>query len=210
MTNCCKKEKIHKTLSLRLLDGSATDSMRILSEFLSLVYKDRAEQGIDYLPDGQDEETTFRRVADRESWVAEADGKIIATFTLSLPGKAHGTWWYRQGAIAEFNQLAVHPDFQTFAMFKFLCDAVERRAIELGALESAGSVPTQRKRLLNAYLHRGYRIVDYKWKKNAKYGSYVFSKMLAGNGIPCPWYRRVLRKIKYFRRFIRYGLRERK
>ena len=73
-----------KKLSFRQLDNSGKRYIREFSDFLTLCYKDRARKGNTYLPDFQDEETTRRRIADAEMWVAEQDGRIIASFLIVL------------------------------------------------------------------------------------------------------------------------------
>jgi len=192
--------------SLRLLDSSDPNEIRKLTDFLNIIYKDRADKGIDYLPSSQDEDTTRLRIKDKECWVAEIGEQIVGTFTISAPENTRGCWWYRQSGVAEASQLAVHPNFRSLGMFLLLTGATEQRALELGALEVAGSAPSQRKRLIAAYIRRGHRIVDYKWSKNASYGCVIFSKALQVNGIRSKLHRRILRKMKYYRRFIKYNL----
>jgi GNAT superfamily N-acetyltransferase len=197
---------MQKKTPLRLLDCSDDASVRKLSDFLTLCYKDRAEKGEDFLPDSQDEATTRRRIEGREVWVAEIDHQIVGSFTLAPPGVASGSWWYRQPGVAEISQVAVHPAYRMLGFFSLLLDYADQRAMELGSLESAGTVPSKRKRLIKAYLRRGSRIVDYKWKKNSGYGSVIFSKTLNKPGVKSSLLRLTLRRLKYFRRFIRYKL----
>jgi len=78
--------------------------------------------------------------------------------------------------------------------------------MKLGALELAGSVPSQRKWLIKAYLKRGARIVDYKWRKNAQYGWVIFSKTIQGRGVKSYFFPRLSRRLKYIRRYIKYKL----
>jgi GNAT superfamily N-acetyltransferase len=191
---------------IRLLNNSDDNDVGRFTEFSSICYSDRAAKGVDYLPAGQDEETTRRRIENREVWVAELDGRIVASFSIASPENTAGSWWYRQPAVVELNQLAVHPDFRILGLFSMMMDAAEQRALELGAVEIAGTVPAKRKKLLQAYLRRGTRIVDYKWKKNARYGSVIFSKALRPPGRKSSFLRRTIRKFKYFRRYLRYGL----
>ncbi len=197
---------MQKKLPLRLLDISDEESIRKLTNFLDICYKARAKKGVNYLPSGQDEETTRRRIEDKEVWVYEIGHQIVGSFTITPPGKACGVWWYRQPGVAEVSQVAVHPAFRMLGLFSLLMDAAEQRALEMGSLELAGSVPTQRKRLINAYISRGARIVDYKWKKNASYGSVIWSKSLQKTPVKNCLCRRISRKLKYFRRFIKYKL----
>src|SRR4030042_2254879 len=165
MKNCSDKNA--KKTPLRLLDCSDDASVQKLSDFLTLCYKDRADKGEDFLPDSQDEATTRLRIEGREVWVAEIDHQIVSSFTIAPPGIASGSWWYRQPGVAEISQVAVHPSYRMLGFFSLLLDCAEQRALELGSSELAGTVPSQRKRLIKAYLRRGSRIVDYKWKKNS-------------------------------------------
>ena len=205
MKNCCHN-KIQKNIPLRLLDCSDDDSVTKLTDFLNICYKDRAQKGEDYLPSVQDVETTRRRIEGKEVWVAEIDHQIVGSFTLAPHEKTGGTWWYRQPGVSEFSQVAVHPVFQKQGFFSLLMDRAEQRAAEMGSLELAGSVPAQRKWLIRAYMRRGFRIVDYKWRKNASYGFVIVSTAISETPVKSRLYRRILRKIKYFRRFIKYKL----
>ena len=196
---------MREKLSFRLLDFSE-ESARKLSDFLNICYRQRVEHGESYLPSHQDEQATFKRIQGKEVWFCEDGGRIIGTFTIAPPGNASQTWWYRQRGVAEISQVAVHPDFQRKGYFAFIMDAAEKRAIKLSALELAGSVPSQRKWLIKAYLKRGSRIVDYKWRKNAQYGHIIFSKTIQGGGVKSHFFSRFSRRMKYFRRFIKYKL----
>lgn len=205
MKNCfC--EKMQQKIPIRLLDSSDEDSIRKLTNFLDICYKDRAKKGVNYLPGGQDEKTTRRRIEGKEVWICEINHQIVGTFTITPPEKTAGSWWYRQPGVAEVSQVAVHPAFRILGLFSLLMDAAEQRALEMGSFELAGSVPTKRKRLINAYIKRGARIVDYKWKKNASYGSVIWSKSLQETPVESGLCRRISRKLKYFRRFMKYKL----
>jgi GNAT superfamily N-acetyltransferase len=193
-------------IPLRLLDYSDDDSVRKLSDFLSVCYKDRVQKGEDFLPAGQDEATTRRRIEGMEVWVAEIGNQIVGSFAISLPGKAGGSWWYRQPGVAEINQIAVHPDFQKQKFFSLLIDNARQRASEMGHKEMAGTVPSRRKWLIKAYTKRGFRIVDYKWSKNSRYGSVIVSTSLNENPVKSGLCRRISRKFKYFRGFVKYRL----
>jgi GNAT superfamily N-acetyltransferase len=196
---------MRQKLSFRLLDCSE-ESGRKLSDFLNICYRERVKNGEGYLPDHQDEEATLKRIHGKEVWFCEDGDRIIGTFTIAPPGNASQTWWYRQRGVAEISQVAVHPAFQRKGHFSFIMDAAEKRAMELSALELAGSVPSQRKWLINAYLKRGARIVDYKWRKNAQYGWVIFSKTVQGGGVKSHFFPRLSRRMKYFRCFIKYKL----
>jgi GNAT superfamily N-acetyltransferase len=191
-------------MPVRLLDTSDADSVLKLTNLLDACYRARAKKGGDYLPSGQDEQTTRRRIEGKEVWVCEINGRMLGTFTIAPPGNAPSSWWYGRPGIAEVSQVAVHPAFRMSGIFPLLMDAAEKRAVELGSLELAGTVPTKRKKLIGAYLGRGARIVDYKWKKNAKYGSVIWSKPLGQTSVRSPLFSRLARKLKYFRRSIKY------
>jgi GNAT superfamily N-acetyltransferase len=205
MKNCCHK-KMQNKIPLRLLDCSDDESVTKLSDFLTICYKDRAEKGEDFLPDSQDEETTRRRIEGREVWVAEIGHQIAGSFTIAPPRKTGGSWWYRQPGVAEVSQITVNPAFQMQGFFSLLIDSAKQRASEMGSRELAGTVPSQRKWLIKAYMKRGFRIVDYKWSKNSGYGSVIVSKSLNKTCVKSGLFRRLFRKIKYFRRFIKYKL----
>ena len=191
-------------IQFELMDNTSEKAVRDLTALLNLCYKNRFQSGVYYLPDGQDEETTRRRISGKEVWFAKRDQTLIGTFTLATSENASGTWWYRQPGVSEICQIAVHPAFQRQGYFSILMDFAEKRALELGSLELAGSVPAKRKWLIRAYLKRGTRIVDYKWKNNASYGSVIFSKSLGKSSLKSGFFRRSKRKLKYFRRFLCY------
>ena len=194
-------------LSFRQLNNSDRKSVQDFADFLSLCYRHRYRKGETFLPDHQDEETTRRRIADAEVWVAEQDGRIIASFSIVFPEKAVGSWWYRLPGVSEVNQIAIHPDHQGWGgYFRILMEAAEKRALELGVCELAGKIPSQQQRLLQVYMRRGYRIVDCRWPTGRGYGSVIFSKTIQGNPLMCSPLRRFRRKFKYFRRYVKYGV----
>lgn len=97
-------------LSIRCFEDP--DAVR-LTELLHLAYAELGAMGLNYTAVDQGVETTRERATGGQCWIAEQDGKFLASLTMSLPpsaalrdltpvaGEPHRAW---------LNQVAVTPD----------------------------------------------------------------------------------------------------
>jgi GNAT superfamily N-acetyltransferase len=155
-----------------------TDSLAELTALLHRAYAALAQSGLKFLASWQDEEVTRQRISAQECWVAELDGRIIATATLRPPGQSRGTPWYERADVAEIGQFAVEPDFQGSGLGTALLQQLEVRARTLGALHLAMDTAEGATRLIHYYQRLGYAFVEHVQWEVTNYRSMVFSKKL--------------------------------
>ena len=154
------------------------DDLGELTKLLNRAYARLADMGLNFVATYQDEATTRRRIADAECFVAEADGKIVGTILLRLPGVSHGCDWYNQPNVAVFGQFGVEPDFQGHGIGSALLAHVEEKAKEAGATELALDTAKPATHLIELYQKKGFRIVDEVQWDITNYRSVIMSKDL--------------------------------
>lgn len=161
---------------IRLLQP--TDSIADLTQLLHRAYAALAEAGFRFFASWQDEDATRRRVASCECWVAEMEGRIVATATLRPPGRSKGTPWYERPDVAEFGQFAVEPAFQGRGIGTALVKHLEGRARAMGAAHLAMDTAEGATRLVRYYERLGYAFVEHAQWDVTNYRSVVLSKPL--------------------------------
>jgi GNAT superfamily N-acetyltransferase len=126
----------------------------------------------------QDVSVTKSRCQRGETFIAEWEGKLVRTITLSPPGAIGGCEWYERPDVATFGQFAVEPDIQKQGTGSRLMDRAEQRARELGAAEIACDTAEGAHNLIEYYRKRGYRLVGKANWPVVNYESVVLSKSL--------------------------------
>ena len=162
-------------MELRRWDGTDVPSLTAL---LHRAYRPLLDRGLHYVAATQDDETTRRRTANRECWIAYEDGAPVGTVTLTPPGGASGCDWYARSDVAAFGQFAVEPTCQGSGLGSQLLAHVEGQARALGAAELACDTAEQAQHLRDFYLRRGFRIVDAVDWPMTNFASVVLSKTL--------------------------------
>lgn len=130
---------------------SDSDSISDLTALLHRAYAELAERGLRYLATRQDDDTTRNRISHGECWVAEENGRIVATIVLSPPdeqSESPGRAW--------FSQFGVDPDRKGQGVGSLLLRHIEERAKELGAAEIALDTALPATHLIRFYEKRGY------------------------------------------------------
>lgn len=152
--------------------------MAELTGLLHRAYGPLAERGLRFVATHQDEQTTRRRAERGECYLAIEGTRLIGTVTLYSPDKTDGSPWRDRSDVASFGQFAVEPEFQRQGIGSSLIRFVERRAVELGAVELALDTAEPADDLIRFYTSRGYRFIEYvKWGE-VNYRSVVLSKRL--------------------------------
>lgn len=162
---------------VRRLAGS--DSIAELTKFLHRAYGGLAERGLRFVATHQSDDTTLRRTAAGECFVATLDDRLIGTVTLRAKGTGRGCDWYQRPNVACCEQLGVEPDLRGRGVGTLLLDVVEQRAWETGADEIALDTAEEAGDLTAWYRRRGYRFVEEADWDVTNYRSVVLSKSLA-------------------------------
>jgi GNAT superfamily N-acetyltransferase len=138
-------------------------SIAALTELLHRAYAGLAARGMRFLATHQDEDTTARRIAEGECFVA----------------KTSGTPWYDRPDVASFGQFGVEPSWHGRGVGSRLSDVVERRAHDKGVSELALDTAETADELIAYYARRGYRFIEHTCWSEVNYRSVIMSKRLA-------------------------------
>lgn len=170
-----------------------TDSISEVTKLLHRAYAKQVAMGLKPLAGRQDDATTRQRVFSGECYVTihhvpmpdidDPEGistrtqhKIVGTILYHEVEEAEGPPWFHRADIAWFSQLAVDTDYQGQGIGQMLLDVVEQRARRDGAAELALSMAEPDTDLMNFYVRRGYRIVEYWQWPYTNYRSAIMSK----------------------------------
>jgi GNAT superfamily N-acetyltransferase len=175
------------TPTVRVRRLEPTDSISALTRLLHRAYRKQMDMGLRPLAGRQDDETTRRRCASGECYVAVIDWDPDDGQTPERPAgvilfheveDAQGPPWFRRRDVDYFSQFAVDPDLQGLGIGQALLDRVERRALECGATELALSMAEPDTELMNYYLRRGFRFIEHWQWPYTNYRSAILSKTL--------------------------------
>ena len=164
-------------LRIRRLEGA--DSLESLTDLLHRAYAKLATMGFRYLATYQDVETTRRRIAKGECYLAVERELVLGTILVIQP-KAMlplGAGYDRSDA-AILSQFAVEPARQRQGIGGRLLDFGEQRAAELGAREVSVDTAEGATHLLELYEARGYRQVGLAQWEHTNYRSVLLCKPL--------------------------------
>lgn len=154
------------------------DDMDKLTDLLHRAYATLAARGWHFVASYQNTEVTIARCAKGDTFVAEFNGRIIATITLATAANTGGSPWLDRTDVASFGQFAVEPELQNLGIGNMLMQAVEEHARSLGLSELALDTCEHAEHLIRYYSARGYRFIEHvKWPE-VNYRSVVMSKSL--------------------------------
>jgi GNAT superfamily N-acetyltransferase len=164
-------------LQIRPMD--ADDSFEELTELLHRAYASLGVMGFNYTAVDQSVEVTRRRAATGECYVGLVAEQIIGTLVLVPPGlrQTHCEWYARPG-VWVISQFGVEPEFQGLGIGGLMMTFAERRAAQLGAIETAVDTAAGAAHLIALYAKRGYRQVDHVQWQGKTYRSVVLSKRI--------------------------------
>lgn len=169
-------------VAVRLLRPA--DPIPEITRLLHRAYRRQVEMGLKPLAGRQDDETTARRCASGECWVAILPGgprsgeRIVGIILFHEVEDAQGPPWFRRSDVDSFSQFAVDPDAQGLGIGGRLLATVERRAAEKGSAELGLSMAEPDTGLMNFYLRRGYRFIEHWQWPYTNYRSAILSKSL--------------------------------
>lgn len=164
-------------ISVRLL--SAGDSLEELTTLLHRAYRAQVEMGLRPLAGRQDVETTGKRCGSGECYVAvDEAGALVGTILFHEVEDAKGPPWFQNSFVDSFSQFGVDPGLQGRGIGQMLLETVEKRARECGATELGLSMAEPDRKLMEFYLRRGYRFVEYWQWPYTNYRSAILSKSL--------------------------------
>jgi GNAT superfamily N-acetyltransferase len=164
---------------LQIRPWQSSDSVSELTQMLHRAYRPLAEAGLNFLASHQDDEMTLKRLSKGTCFVAESQGRIIATICYRRAGLMKGSPWYERPEVAYFGQFAVEPQMQRQGVGSMLLAHIEQQAQRDGAHELAFDTSEQASQLIDYYRRRGYRFIEYvKWDV-VNYRSMLMSKTVS-------------------------------
>ena len=161
-------------LTIRQL--SNTDSLEDLTKLLHRAYKVLADMGLKYVATYQTIDTTRDRLKNGTCFVAELDGRIVATALYRKPGQAKGCEFYQRPDVAHISQMGVEPDLQRKGIGAKLMRYVEDVAARDGASKLALDTAEPATHLIEWYERLGYRFIEYIDWDITNYRSVIMSK----------------------------------
>lgn len=156
-------------VTIRPLD--ARDSLDELTRLLHAAYASLAAQGWNFTAVDQGADVTRERVAAGQAFVAEHQGRLVGTVTVSPPKPVGGRYLgdpvpdcYTQAGTASVAQFAVHPELRGQGLGEQLMDVAEAWAAGKGYTHVALDTAEPAVRLQQRYARRGYaRVGDVQW-----------------------------------------------
>ena len=151
--------------NLNIRPLAARDSLAALTALLHRAYAPLLARGMNLSAATQDELTTRRRAAEGRCFVAEVNGQLVGTVTVTGPyDEASARWsadvpWFRQRDTAQFHQFAVDPEWQRQHVGSRLVAACEAWARESGFRFMALDVAEPAAELRTLYRRLGYEEV---------------------------------------------------
>ena len=192
----------HTAVTVRLLEPS--DSIPQITRLLHRAYAPQMAMGLKPLAGRQDDSVTRERCLNSECYIALLGADATATAAAPRPG-TNGAAGTRAGSsarivgvilfeehekvtfppfflrpdVCHFAQFAVDPDHQGLGIGRMLLEKIEERSREKGCKELALSMAEPDAKLLEFYLKRGFRLVEYWQWPYTNYRSCILSKRIA-------------------------------
>jgi uncharacterized damage-inducible protein DinB/GNAT superfamily N-acetyltransferase len=168
---------------------AARDSLPLLTGLLNRAYAPLLARGLNFTASTQDVDTTRRRAAEGQCFVAELEGTLVGTVTVCGPyelgdvGPVGGSPWYRDPDIAHFHQFAVDPACQRQGIGQRLIRACEQWARERGFGSIALDTAEPATDLIQTYGRMGYGAVGFMQWPGKTYRSVVMRKRLGHSAL---------------------------
>lgn len=181
------------TIDLVVRSWRSTDNVTQLTAMLHRAYRPLAEAGMRFLASHQDDAVTRERLEGGLSFVAETADRVVGVIVYhpplnnirnSLQGVRNttGVAIYDRPDVGWFEQFAVDPEWQGRGIASRLLNHIEQMAHDDGAAAIALDTSEQATHLINLYIRRGYRIVDFiSWTGVTNYRSVIMSKPTQAN-----------------------------
>lgn len=190
-----------KTVTIRRLRPE--DSISEITMLLHRAYRPQVEMGLRPLAGRQDDSITADRAANSECWLAVIAGaragrstderasagqaapdaefgpdKIVGVILFEEKEKVDFPPFFLRPDVCHFAQFGVDPTMQGMGIGRLLLEKVEERAKEKDAAELALSMAEPDQGLLQFYVNRGFRLVEYWQWPYTNYRSCILSKKL--------------------------------
>jgi len=159
------------------------DDLAALTSMLHRAYRVQVEMGLKPLAGRQTIEITRQRCFSGVCYVAvitenSNPEKIIGCILFQEHEDAQNPPWFRREDVGHFSLFAVDPDYQSRGIGGQILSHLEAHAREISLNHLALSMAEPDEHLMNWYLHRGYRFIEYWQWPYTNYRSAILSKAL--------------------------------
>lgn len=155
------------------------DSLEEITSLLHRAYKKNAELDIHFVASHQTPDVTQERLDQGTAFIAELEGRIVGTITLTFPIDVPHAEYMTDKPLASFGQFAVEPNLQGAGLGRKLIQTVENEAKRLGAQEICLDTAQPADHLISYYQKLGYEIrAEADWRPEVNYKSWVMVKPL--------------------------------
>jgi uncharacterized damage-inducible protein DinB/GNAT superfamily N-acetyltransferase len=172
------------TTSADIRPLAARDSFEALTGLLHRAYRPLAAQGLNFAAATQSTESTRRRAAEGQCFVAVAGAELVGTVTVCGPyDEETAPWtaevpWFRERDTAHFHQFAVDPQWQRRGLGRRLVQACEQWARKSGYRRMALDTAEPAAELRGLYQRLGYADVGQVQWQGRSYRSVIMQKSL--------------------------------
>lgn len=172
------------TPEVQIRSLAARDSLEALTLLLHRAYGPLAQQGLNFVAATQSAETTRKRAAEGQCYVAAAGKELVGTVTVCGPYDMESApWtidvpWFRERDTAHFHQFAVDPRLQGQGVGRRLIQACEHWALESGYRRMALDTAAPAAQLRAMYRRLGYVDVGQVQWSGRDYRSVIMQKNL--------------------------------
>jgi uncharacterized damage-inducible protein DinB/GNAT superfamily N-acetyltransferase len=163
---------------------AARDSLDALTALLHLAYAPLAAAGLNFTAATQTKDTTAKRAAEGQCYVATLAGRMVGTVTVCGPyAEGAAPWanavpWFRERNTAHFHQFAVHPEVQGRGLGRRLVATCEHWALHRGYRRMALDTAEPAAELRALYTRLGYADVGHVQWDGKTYRSVIMQKAL--------------------------------
>ncbi len=169
---------------LQVRSLAARDSLDALTRLLHRAYAPLAQRGLNFVAATQSAETTRKRAAEGQCYVAVLGKELVGTVTVCGPYDMDSApWtadvpWFRERDTAHFHQFAVDPRMQGQGVGRRLIQACEQWALESGYRRMALDTAAPAAELRAVYRRLGYGDVGQVQWSGRDYRSVIMQKNL--------------------------------
>jgi GNAT superfamily N-acetyltransferase len=154
------------------------DSIEEIAALLNRAYAELASQGLQYVASWQTPDMTLERIRMGTCFLALDGDKLVGTVMLYPKDPYSECDHYHEPGVYHFGKFGVEPEWRGEGIGRLLFQAVEKRAIELGAVELACDTAAPATHLIALYKSWGFEIIGCQNWSMTNYESVIMSKRL--------------------------------
>ena len=156
-------------------------SLKEITDLLHDAYSIHLKNGLEFWATKQDAQYTLERFKKGIGLIAVKSDEIIGTITYYDTCDNNGCTWYKKENVCRFGQFAVKTCFQKYGIGQLLIDSVIDIAHKNGKTELSLDTSEKAIKLVEYYVKKGFRKIDYMQWHDVNYRSIILSKAIVSN-----------------------------